>query len=179
MKYIGTFLVLSLLTLSGCGGKSTSDASGKYPPLPTLTATCENGFENQTTTPTGDPGDPITALTLWGNWNKAMFLLATEPIPYLNGDTIPPISAAMSFQPHCQPVLAVPDWSDQLLADYTGNQEWVTKNPQPSGAFICDGQPAHACYLKPNIYIVASEQQYPMYEMQNVYLCSIGKCGGR
>ena len=159
---------------ASCGG-----AGYEFPPLPKVTAASVDGFRNQTTLPTGAPSDALGAETLWGQWRAAMQGLATQPICYLDGHCMAPIPEAAGYQPTGQAVVAVPDWTDQQLAELTGDPRWITLNPQPSHGFGCGGQAAEACVLDHVIYIVASEQTHPQYEMQNIYLLSKGLANDR
>ena len=121
MRKYAITAVLSLMFLTGCGG--TGNGAGS---LPKPTAACVNGFRNDAGIPTGESG-PVVALsptssTLWNLWNAAQHDLSTEPIPYLDGHTEPPIVACATVQPDCQAVVAVPDLTDQQLA------EWAEKS---------------------------------------------------
>ena len=172
MKYAIT-AALSLMFLTGCGG--TGNGAGS---LPKPTAACVNGFRNDAGIPTGESG-PVVALsptssTLWNLWNAAQHDLSTEPIPYLDGHTEPPIVACATVQPDCQAVVAVPDLTDQQLAQLTGDKKWL-QHAEPTGVFMCDGVPVYGCYVGGVVYVGASIAWNSTYEIENAIL---PKCGG-
>ena len=177
--------VIYQLALCACGGSPVHNPT----PLPPASAACVNGFSNNTPLPTGinvpeiAASDPTVALspstsTLWKLWNVSQLNLSTEPIPYLDGSTKPPNTAAATMQPNCQAVVAVPDLTDQQLADATGNQKWLT-HAEPTGVFICDGEPVYGCFQNGIVYVGSSIAWNSDYEMENALLCRLGECTGR
>ena len=174
-----------LLALCACGGSPVQNPT----PYPPATAPCVNGFSNNTPLPTGQlvpdiaagsamaPLTPPTS-TLWKVWKTSQLNLSTEPIPYLDGSIEPPNPDAATVQPDCQAVVAVPDLTDQQLAQLTRNNAWLT-HPSPSGAFICAGIAVNGCYMNGVVYVAESLAWTSVYETENAILCRLDECGGR
>jgi hypothetical protein len=153
--------IVIVLVLAGCGNKTD-------PFKPAIKAECVEGFVNDTILPTGHDSDPFLTAdqltaensSLWALWHIAQRDLSTEPIPYLDRHTIPPIPQAATEQPNCQRVVSVPD-------------------TLPRGGFTCDGTPAAGCFVNDTVFVANSVAFHSVWEMENAFLAKYGKVGGR
>jgi hypothetical protein len=151
--------IVIVLVLAGCGLVGA-------PYKPAAEAPCVEGFVNDTILPTGYDSDPVpNPLTadnssLWALWHIAQQDLSTNPIPYLDGQTIPPIPQAATEQPNCQRVVSVPD-------------------TLPGGGFLCGGVAAAGCLVDDTVYIANSVAFRSVWEMENAILARYGKVVGR
>jgi hypothetical protein len=152
--------IVIVLVLAGCGYNAGE------PYKPATEAKCEEGFVNDTILPTGHDSDPVPAnltadnSSLWALWHIAQKDLSTNPIPYRDGHTIPPIPQAATEQPNCQRVVSVPD-------------------TLPGGGFTCAGVSAAGCFVNGTVFVANSVAFHSVWEMENAILARYGKVGGR
>jgi len=177
--FLACLIFLTTFPTIGCGYFHPGTGNGNLPPKH---CTVINGFCNQTDIPTGEPSDPSVApttkdtATLYQLFNYGRLLLATEPIPFLDGTTKPPIPGCMNVQPDGMAVIAVPQTQ---LHDCLSEKDYEKYTAPGATPAFCYG------YTVVQSVLVYGNEDYcaegscwrNFYEMQN-YMLSQPECGG-